>query len=163
MQLARARPAQRRRTDRPQDRGGRLRRLRPGGAFSGKDPTKVDRPGAYAARYLTKNLVAAGLADRAEIALAYFIGAKQPAMQEIETFGTVRASEPEIAKFVSGLTKPATACLSTTLIAVGWVSARWIAGQDQSQRCALLSLRVTSGSGITQNSRPAGSRITCQK
>ena len=112
---------------------------------------------------MTKNLVAAGLADRAEIALAYFIGAKQPAMQEIETFGTARASEPEIAKFVSGLTKPATACLSTTLIAAGWVSAHWMAGQDHSQRCALLSLRVTSGSGITQNSRPAGSRIICQK
>ena len=74
-----------------------------GGAFSGKDPTKVDRSGAYAARYLAKNLVAAGLADRAEIALAYFIGAKQPVMQEVETFGTARASEPEIAKFVSGL------------------------------------------------------------
>jgi S-adenosylmethionine synthetase len=55
-----------------------------------------------AARYLTKNLLAVGLADRAEIALAYFIGAKQPVMQEIETFGTARASEPEIAKFVSG-------------------------------------------------------------
>ena len=74
-----------------------------GGAFSGKDPTKVDRSGAYAARYLAKDLVAAGLADRAEIALAYFIGAKRPAMQEVETFGTAQAPEAEIAKFVSGL------------------------------------------------------------
>ncbi len=74
-----------------------------GGAFSGKDPTKVDRSGAYAARYLAKNLVAAGLADRAEIALAYIIGAKRPVMQEVETFGTARASKAEIAKFVFGL------------------------------------------------------------
>lgn len=74
-----------------------------GGAFSGKDPSKVDRSGAYAARYLAKNLVAAGLADRAEVALAYFIGAKQPVMQEVETFGTEHATPTEIAKFCSGL------------------------------------------------------------
>ncbi|MCL4374611.1 methionine adenosyltransferase [Patescibacteria group bacterium] len=59
-----------------------------GGCFSGKDATKVDRSGAYAARYLAKNIVAAGLAKRAEVRLAYFIGARQPLMQEVETFGT---------------------------------------------------------------------------
>jgi len=59
-----------------------------GGAFSGKDPTKVDRSAAYAARYVAKNLVAAGLADRLEIQLAYAIGVAQPVSMNIETFGT---------------------------------------------------------------------------
>ena len=59
-----------------------------GGAFSGKDPTKVDRSAAYAARYLAKNIIANRLADRCEVRLAYFIGAKKPVMQEAETFGT---------------------------------------------------------------------------
>jgi S-adenosylmethionine synthetase len=74
-----------------------------GGAFSGKDCSKVDRSGAYAARYLAKNIVAAGLADRAEVALAYFIGARRPVMQEVETFGTAKASDAEIKKFMDGL------------------------------------------------------------
>jgi S-adenosylmethionine synthetase len=74
-----------------------------GGAFSGKDPTKVDRSGAYAARYLAKNIVAAGLADRAEVALAYFIGAKHPVMQEVDTFGTARATPAEIDRFTRSL------------------------------------------------------------
>lgn len=74
-----------------------------GGAFSGKDPTKVDRSGAYAARYLAKNLVAAGLAGRAEVALAYFIGAKAPVMQEVDTFGTAHASPADIAAFCRDL------------------------------------------------------------
>lgn len=64
-----------------------------GGAFSGKDPTKVDRSGAYAARFLAKNIVAKGLADRAEVRLAYFIGAQKPLMQEIETFGTAKVPQ----------------------------------------------------------------------
>ncbi len=72
-----------------------------GGAFSGKDPTKVDRSGAYAARFLAKNVVAAGLADRAEVALAYFIGAKLPVMQGIETFGTEKKSKKIIASFMN--------------------------------------------------------------
>lgn len=72
-----------------------------GGAFSGKDPTKVDRSGAYAARYLAKNIVAAGLADRAEVALAYFIGAKKPVMQEVETFGTEKKSKKIINDFMN--------------------------------------------------------------
>ena len=74
-----------------------------GGAFSGKDCSKVDRSGAYAARYLAKNIVAAGLADKAEVALAYFIGARKPVMQEVETFGTAKASEAEIKKFMDSL------------------------------------------------------------
>jgi S-adenosylmethionine synthetase len=74
-----------------------------GGAFSGKDCSKVDRSGAYAARYLAKNIVAAGLAERAEVSLAYFIGARRPVMQEIEMFGTAKASLIEIKDFMDGL------------------------------------------------------------
>ena len=74
-----------------------------GGAFSGKDPTKVDRSGAYAARYIAKNIVAAGLADRAEVRLAYFIGAKKPLMQEVETFGTEKKSKKVIQDFMTSL------------------------------------------------------------
>jgi S-adenosylmethionine synthetase len=59
-----------------------------GGAFSGKDPTKVDRSGAYAARYVAKNLVAAGLADRAEVIVAYAIGMAHPISVSVETFNT---------------------------------------------------------------------------
>lgn len=70
-----------------------------GGCFSGKDPTKVDRSGAYAARYIAKNIVAQKLADKAEVMLAYFIGAKKPIMQEIETFGTAHTSEKTIRDF----------------------------------------------------------------
>ncbi len=71
-----------------------------GGAFSGKDPTKVDRSGAYAARFLAKNIVAAGLAERAEVRLAYFIGAKKPVMQEAETFGSEKKSDKVIRDFM---------------------------------------------------------------
>lgn len=71
-----------------------------GGAFSGKDPTKVDRSGAYAARFLAKNLVANKLADKAEVRLAYFIGAKKPIMQEVETFGTEKTSSKAIKDFM---------------------------------------------------------------
>lgn len=74
-----------------------------GGAFSGKDPTKVDRSGAYAARYLAKNIVANKLADKAEVRLAYFIGAKQPLMQEVETFGTAKATDKVIADYMNKL------------------------------------------------------------
>ncbi|HEX7259712.1 MAG TPA: methionine adenosyltransferase [Candidatus Saccharimonadia bacterium] len=70
-----------------------------GGAFSGKDPTKVDRSGAYAARFLAKNIVASGMADRCEVGLAYFIGAKQPVMHQINTFGTAKESQKAIAAF----------------------------------------------------------------
>lgn len=74
-----------------------------GGAFSGKDCTKVDRSAAYAARYLAKNVVAAGLADKAEVSLAYFIGAKKPVMQEVDTFGTAKARPKVIQEFVESL------------------------------------------------------------
>jgi S-adenosylmethionine synthetase len=67
-----------------------------GGAFSGKDPSKVDRSGAYAARYIAKNIVAAGLATKCEVGLAYVIGQAKPLMQTIETFGTATVSEEEL-------------------------------------------------------------------
>lgn len=70
-----------------------------GGAFSGKDPSKVDRSGAYAARYIAKNIVAAGLATKCEVGLAYVIGKPKPLMQTIETFGTATVSEEELYKF----------------------------------------------------------------
>lgn len=72
-----------------------------GGAFSGKEPSKVDRGGAYAARFLAKNVVANGLAEKAEVRLAYFIGAKKPTMQEVETFGTNKKSQKIIQDFVA--------------------------------------------------------------
>ena len=71
-----------------------------GGAFSGKDPTKVDRSAAYMARYVAKNLVAAGLAERAEIQLAYAIGVANPVSVMVDTFGTGKLSDEEIAKAV---------------------------------------------------------------
>ena len=64
-----------------------------GGAFSGKDPTKVDRSGAYAARYVAKNIVAAGLADRVEILVSYAIGVAQPTSISVETFGTAKVDD----------------------------------------------------------------------
>ncbi len=70
-----------------------------GGAFSGKDPSKVDRSGAYAARYIAKNIVAAGLATKCEVGLAYVIGRPLPLMQTIETFGTATVSEAELHAF----------------------------------------------------------------
>ena len=71
-----------------------------GGAFSGKDPTKVDRSAAYAARWVAKNLVAAGVADKLEIQLAYAIGVAKPVSIEVETFGTGKLSEQEITSIV---------------------------------------------------------------
>ncbi len=71
-----------------------------GGAFSGKDPTKVDRSAAYAARYIAKNIVAAGLADKCEVQLAYAIGVAKPVSILVDTFGTGKADESAIAKAV---------------------------------------------------------------
>ena len=71
-----------------------------GGAFSGKDPTKVDRSAAYAARYVAKNIVAAGLADRCEIQLAYAIGVAKPVSVMVDTFGTGTVSDDKIAEAV---------------------------------------------------------------
>lgn len=70
-----------------------------GGAFSGKDPSKVDRSGAYAARYIAKNIVAAGLAKKCEVGLAYVIGQPKPLMQTIDAFGTATVSEAELYAF----------------------------------------------------------------
>lgn len=72
-----------------------------GGAFSGKDPTKVDRSAAYAARYVAKNIVAAGLADKCEIQLAYAIGVAKPVSLLVDTFGTGRVSDDELAAAVN--------------------------------------------------------------
>ena len=71
-----------------------------GGAFSGKDPTKVDRSGAYMARYAAKNIVASGLADKCEVELAYAIGVARPVSVFVETFGTGKADPMEISKAV---------------------------------------------------------------
>ena len=71
-----------------------------GGAFSGKDPTKVDRSAAYVARYIAKNIVAAGLADRAEVQLAYAIGVAEPVSVRIETFGTGKVGEAKLTELV---------------------------------------------------------------
>lgn len=74
-----------------------------GGAFSGKDATKVDRSGAYYARYVAKNLVAAGVADKVELQVAYAIGVAEPVSLNIETFGTAKVSEQKIEEVVHDL------------------------------------------------------------
>lgn len=71
-----------------------------GGAFSGKDPSKVDRSAAYAARYVAKNIVAAGLADRCELQVSYAIGVAEPTSISLETFGTSKLSEEQLIKLV---------------------------------------------------------------
>ncbi len=72
-----------------------------GGAFSGKDPTKVDRSAAYAARYVAKNIVAAGLADRVEVQVAYAIGVAHPLSVNVETFGTAKIADDKIATLIT--------------------------------------------------------------
>ncbi|MBQ8005668.1 MAG: methionine adenosyltransferase [Clostridia bacterium] len=74
-----------------------------GGAFSGKDPTKVDRSASYAARYIAKNVVAAGLADKCEVQIAYAIGVAKPVSVMIDTFGTAKADENRISEAVQKL------------------------------------------------------------
>ena len=71
-----------------------------GGAFSGKDPTKVDRSASYAARYVAKNIVAAGLADQCEVGLSYAIGVAKPLSIYVETFGTGKLADEEIENLV---------------------------------------------------------------
>ncbi len=71
-----------------------------GGAFSGKDPTKVDRSASYMARYVAKNCVAAGLADRVQVQLAYAIGVADPVSVLVDTFGTARIDEDRIGELV---------------------------------------------------------------
>lgn len=72
-----------------------------GGAFSGKDPTKVDRSAAYAARYIAKNVVASGLADKCEVQIAYAIGVAKPVSVRVDTFGTCRIPEDKIAEIIN--------------------------------------------------------------
>jgi S-adenosylmethionine synthetase len=74
-----------------------------GGAFSGKDPTKVDRSAAYAARWVAKNLVAAGVADRLEIEIAYAIGVARPVSVAVDTFGTGKVSSEKIIAIIEKL------------------------------------------------------------
>ncbi len=74
-----------------------------GGSFSGKDPTKVDRSGAYAARYIAKNLVDKGLVDQVEVGLAYCIGQSHPVMKTIDTFGTAKVDDKAMEVFVDDL------------------------------------------------------------
>ena len=74
-----------------------------GGAFSGKDPSKVDRSGAYAARYIAKNIVAKGLATKCEVGLAYVIGKSEPLMKTIDAYGTGTVSQEDIEKFAEEL------------------------------------------------------------
>ena len=71
-----------------------------GGAFSGKDPSKVDRSAAYAARHVAKNIVAAGLADKAEVQVAYAIGVAHPVSVMVETFGTEKISRAQIQRLI---------------------------------------------------------------
>ena len=71
-----------------------------GGAFSGKDPSKVDRSAAYAGRYVAKNVVAAGLADRCEIQISYAIGVAEPTSISVETFGTGKVSDGELTALI---------------------------------------------------------------
>jgi S-adenosylmethionine synthetase len=71
-----------------------------GGAFSGKDPSKVDRSAAYAARYVAKNIVAAGIASKCEVQVAYAIGVARPVSMMVDTFGTGKISDDEIAKLI---------------------------------------------------------------
>ena len=71
-----------------------------GGAFSGKDPTKVDRSAAYAARYVAKNVVAGGLADMCEVQVAYAIGIANPVSVHVETFGTAKIDEEKIEQLI---------------------------------------------------------------
>jgi len=86
-----------------------------GGAFSGKDPSKVDRSGAYAARYIAKNIVAAGLATKCEVGLAYVIGQPRPLMQTIEAFGTATVSEEELYAFKDKLIDTSVKGITETL------------------------------------------------
>ena len=71
-----------------------------GGAFSGKDPSKVDRSAAYACRYVAKNIVAAGLAERCEIQVSYAIGVAEPTSISVETFGTGKVTEEKMTKLI---------------------------------------------------------------
>lgn len=88
-----------------------------GGAFSGKDPTKVDRSGAYAARYVAKNIVAAGLAKKCEVQLAYAIGVARPISVAVDTFGTSDYTSEQLenaVRKVFDLRRPRSSRISTS-------------------------------------------------
>ena len=110
-----------------------------GGAFSGKDCTKVDRSAAYAARYVAKNIVAAGLADKCEIQLSYAIGVAQPTSIMADTFGTGKISDEKLVEIIRENfdLRPAGIIKSFP----EWHSDRKPAGQKQSQRKAVLDVR----------------------
>jgi S-adenosylmethionine synthetase len=78
-----------------------------GGAFSGKDPSKVDRSAAYAGRYVAKNIVAAGLADRCEVQVAYAIGVARPVSLMVHTFGTGKIADEKIVALIEQALRPA--------------------------------------------------------
>jgi len=86
-----------------------------GGAFSGKDPSKVDRSAAYMGRYIAKNVVASGLAERCEVQVAYAIGVADPVSVMVDTFGTGKISEEEIAKRIKSVFNLKPAGIITTL------------------------------------------------
>jgi S-adenosylmethionine synthetase len=86
-----------------------------GGAFSGKDPSKVDRSGAYAARYIAKNIVAAGLATRCEVAVAYVIGQPNPLMQTVDAQGTATVSQSELDSYAQKLIDTSVKGITTAL------------------------------------------------
>jgi hypothetical protein len=90
-----------------------------GGAFSGKDCTKVDRSAAYAARWVAKNIVAAGIADRCELQIAYAIGVAHPLSVNVETFGTGKISDEQIAQLWTATSTCAPAPSSTTWTCAG--------------------------------------------
>ena len=73
-----------------------------GGCFSGKDPSKVDRSGSYMARYISKNLVAAGIADKLELQIAYAIGVAHPISIMVDSYGTAKISEDKIKELIRG-------------------------------------------------------------
>ena len=109
-----------------------------GGAFSGKDPTKVDRSAAYAARWVAKNVVAAGLADRCEIQVAYAIGVAHPLSVNVETFGTGKIADEKIAELISR---------STSTCAPAPSSATWTcAARSTARRPPTVTLAATMSS-----------------
>ncbi len=108
------RPRGRHRSNRAQAGGGPVAHFG-GGAMSGKDPTKVDRTGAYAARWVAKNIVAAGLASRCEVQIAYAIGMTEPIIVSIETFGTGKVSADVPARAVQKVFDLRTGALIETL------------------------------------------------
>ncbi len=96
-----------------------------GGAFSGKDPTKVDRSGAYAARWVAKNIVAAGLAKRCEIQLAYAIGVAEPVSIMVETFGTGVVGDDVLEKAVERCSTCVRRRSSSSLTCVSRSTSSW--------------------------------------